>query len=284
MDAIFVHHPEAIRYKFNEHHPFNQNRLRLTIDLLQAANALQPHHIVIPREASEEELLSVHTVAYVNAVKNLSDPAPSTDWILQAEKYGLSSGDTPFFPEMHTIASALVGGSIEAADAVMSGRSRHALHLGGGLHHALSGRGAGFCVYNDAAAAIRYIQQRYHARVLYIDTDVHHGDGVQWIFYTDPDVCTFSIHETGKHLFPGTGELTERGEGLGFGYCFNMPVEPYTEDQSWMENFQEIAEQVIAHFKPDIIVSQHGCDAHVLDPLSHLHCSMDIYHQMPKLI
>lgn len=95
----------------------------------------------------------------------------------------------------------------------MSGRSLHALHLGGGLHHAFSEKGAGFCVYNDASVAISWLRRHYDARILYIDTDVHHGDGVQWSFYTDPNVFTYSIHETGKFLFPGTGFVNERGAG-----------------------------------------------------------------------
>ena len=120
--------------------------------------------------------------------------------------------------------------------------------------------------------------------MLYVDTDVHHGDGVQASFYTDSDVCTFSIHETGRFLYPGTGFPNERGEGDGFGYSFNLPVEPYTEDESWLDNFSEALERVTAFFKPDIIVSVHGCDAHLYDPLSHLHCSMDIYLEMPRII
>jgi len=166
----------------------------------------------------------------------------------------------------------------------MSGRSRQALHLGGGLHHALPGRGSGFCVYNDAAVAIAYIRRHYGARVLYIDTDVHHGDGVQWSFYSEPNVCTFSIHETGKYLFPGTGEANERGEGEAFGSAFNVPLEPYTEDDSWLECFREAAEKIAAHFKPDVIVSQHGCDAHAFDPLAHIQCSMRLFLQIPLIV
>jgi acetoin utilization protein AcuC len=171
-----------------------------------------------------------------------------------------------------------------AAQAVMSGRAKHAIHLGGGLHHAMQGKGAGFCVYNDAAAAIQAIRQNYGARVLYIDTDVHHGDGVQSAFYSDPEVFTLSIHETGKYLFPGTGEVQERGEENGFGYCLNLPVEPYTEDESWLECFTEVIRRSAASFRPDIIISQHGCDAHAFDPLAHIQCSMTSFLQMPMLI
>ena len=185
---------------------------------------------------------------------------------------------------MHDTTAKVVGGSITAVELVMSGKAPHALHLGGGLHHALQSKGAGFCVYNDASAAIAHAKEMYGAKVLYIDTDVHHGDGVQWGFYADPQVCTLSIHETGKYLFPGTGAVNERGEGDAFGTNINMPVEPYTEDESWLECFGEVLTETIARFQPDVIISQHGCDAHAFDPLAHVHCSMRVYKAMPELI
>jgi acetoin utilization protein AcuC len=166
----------------------------------------------------------------------------------------------------------------------MSGRADRALHLAGGLHHAFPDRASGFCVYNDAAAAISYLRRTYNARVLYIDTDVHHGDGVQWFFYTEPEVFTLSIHETGKFLFPGSGFPHERGDSSGYGACLNVSMEPYTEDESWLECFGQAVEQAAHTFRPDIIVSQHGCDAHAFDPLAHIHCSMRIYREMPKII
>jgi len=185
---------------------------------------------------------------------------------------------------MHEAALGVVAGTLRAAEEVMSGRANHALHLGGGLHHAFPERASGFCVYNDVAVAIAWIRKEYDARVLYIDTDVHHGDGVQWRFYTDPDVFTFSIHETGKYLFPGTGFPNERGESAGYGACLNVPLEPYTEDDSWLECFTAALERIARAFRPDVIVSQHGCDAHAFDPLAHIHCSMRIYREIPKLI
>lgn len=283
-NALFVHHNDTLTYRFNDHHPFNQNRLTLTGDLLTQIGALRREQIVLPRTAADEDLLHIHQPKYIEAVKALSEAEPAADWTRLAEQFGLHTEETPYFAQMHEAAAAIVGGSLTAADAVMSGRCLHALHLGGGLHHALSGRAAGFCVYNDASIAIAHIRKRYGARVLYIDTDVHHGDGVQWSFYTDPDVCTYSIHETGKYLFPGTGFVHERGESDGYGACFNIPLEPFTEDESWMQCFRETVVRVTSAFRPDVIVSQHGCDAHAFDPLSHQHCSMRIYAEMPGII
>jgi acetoin utilization protein AcuC len=281
---IFIYNENELGYRFHDDHPFNQKRLELTVSLLREAGALSADNIAAPRLATQEELLRVHTSDYVEAVRALSAVNPPEQWIKEASRYGLDTEDTPFFEGMHDITSMLVGGSIKAADLVMEGKAPHALHLGGGLHHALSNKGAGFCVYNDASAAIAHIVEKYRAKVLYIDTDVHHGDGVQWGYYSDPRVCTLSIHETGKYLFPGTGYVHERGDDSAFGTNVNMPMEPYTEDASWMACFSEVLDAAIRRFQPDIIVSQHGCDAHAFDPLAHIHCSMLIYKEMPALI
>ncbi|GGI43070.1 acetoin utilization protein AcuC [Paenibacillus marchantiophytorum] len=281
---VFIYDEEEIAYKFNEDHPFNQDRLTMTVDLLRKAGALPDRAIRKPRPATDNELLRVHSQAYIDAVKGLSCPVPEERFVQAASRFGLDTDDTPYFAGMHDITAEVVGGSITAVDLVMSGAAPHALHLGGGLHHALQSKGAGFCVYNDASAAIAHAQETYGAKVLYVDTDVHHGDGVQWTFYADPLVCTLSIHETGKFLFPGTGAVNERGEGDAFGTNINIPVEPYTEDDSWLECFSEVLTATIARFQPDIIISQHGCDAHALDPLAHVHCSMRVYKAMPELI
>ncbi|MFD0867658.1 MULTISPECIES: acetoin utilization protein AcuC [Paenibacillus] len=282
--AKFIFGNEELQYRFNDDHPFNPKRLELTVDLLIKTGALSSASIVPPRQATIEELERVHLSEYIQAVQALSRPDPDEHAIREADRWGLMDEDTPYFPGMHEITSLLVGGSLEAVDTVMSGQSDHALHLGGGLHHAMPNKGGGFCVYNDASVAIAHLRSKYNARVMYIDTDVHHGDGVQWSFYTDPDVCTFSIHETGKYLYPGTGPVEERGDGDGFGTNINLPVEPYTEDESWMDSFREVLGKAVASFRPDVIISQHGCDAHAFDPQAHIHCSMSIYLQMPQFI
>ncbi len=226
-NAVLVHHPEALQYHFYEEHPFNPLRLTLALDLLEKCGALDEQQIVRPAlAAGMEELLRVHRKDYVDVISNLSANPPAEHWIAQAGQYGLDFEDTPYFPGMHQVSSLIAGGSLYAAEAVMSGQALHAFHMAGGLHHAFPERGAGFCIYNDTAVAIAHLKEKYKARVLYIDTDVHHGDGVQWIFYNDPEVCTYSIHETGKFLFPGTGFVYEKGDGDGFGTCFNVPMEP----------------------------------------------------------
>jgi len=176
----------------------------------------------------------------------------------------------------------IVGSTMTAAELVMSGRARRAFSLAGGLHHARRAEAAGFCVYNDLAAAIRWIQAAHGARVLYIDIDAHHGDGVQQIFYDDPEVLTLSIHESGTYLFPGTGFVDELGAGDGYGYSVNVPLDVHTEDDSFVSAFRAVVPAVAEAFRPDVIVLQCGCDAHVLDPLTHLRCTTNLYETLVR--
>lgn len=279
-NAVFIFSENQLGYKFSDTHPFNQKRLTLTVDLLKEMNALSLSDIVAPRTATEEELSLIHDTQYIDIVKKASLETGDTSIY---ESYGIGTEDTPIFPHMHEASASLVGGTLTAVDYVMEGKASHALNLGGGLHHGFKGRASGFCIYNDSSVAIKYMQEKYNARVLYIDTDAHHGDGVQWSFYDDPNVCTISIHETGRYLFPGTGNITERGSGEGYGTSFNFPIDAFTEDDSFLEVYRTALSEIIESFKPDVILSQNGADAHYFDPLTHLYGSMKIYREIPKL-
>ncbi|WP_144477262.1 acetoin utilization protein AcuC [Cytobacillus oceanisediminis] len=278
--SVFVFSDELLNYRFSSNHPFNQMRLKLTLDLLRKIGAIEDSQIVAPRMATDEELHLVHDPNFVNAVKLAGQGKLKAE---TAEGYGLGTEDTPIFDNMHEASALLVGGTLTAVDYVMNGKADHALHLGGGLHHGFRGKASGFCIYNDSSVAIKYLQKKYNARVLYIDTDAHHGDGVQWSFYDDPNVCTLSIHETGRYLFPGTGNVNERGQGKGYGYSFNIPVDAFTEDDSWLDAYRTSLIEIVEFFKPDVILTQNGADAHYLDPLTHLSATMKIYREIPKL-
>jgi acetoin utilization protein AcuC len=278
--CAFIYSEDLLNYKFSSHHPFNQFRLKLTVDLLNRINALDHYQIIPPRMATEEELTLIHDPSYIDAVKKAGQGLLPQGI---AENYGLGTEDTPIFPNMHEASALMVGGTLTAVDQVMTGKALHALHLGGGLHHGFRGKASGFCIYNDSSVAIKYLQEKYNARVLYIDTDAHHGDGVQWSFYDDPNVCTLSIHETGRYLFPGTGNINERGQGAGYGYSFNIPVDAFTEDESWLYAYKNALTEVAEFFKPDVILTQNGADSHYYDPLTHLSATMKIYREIPKL-
>lgn len=279
-NAYFVYSPEQLGYKFSDDHPFNHKRLTLTIDLLKSIGALYDDDIIPARMATDEELLLAHDAAYIDIVKKAGHGQLSP---AQCENYGIGTEDTPVFQNMHEASALLVGGTLTAVDCVMEGKSKHALNLAGGLHHGFRGRASGFCIYNDSNVAIKYLQKKYNARVLYVDTDAHHGDGVQWGFYDDPNVCTLSIHETGRYLFPGTGAVTERGNGEGYGTSFNFPIDAFTEDESFLEIYEQSMRDIFEFFKPDVVITQNGADAHYFDPLTHLYGTMNIYQYIPKL-
>src|SRR5579871_2656602 len=277
--VLFVHDPQLEQYNFGAEHPLRPRRHRLLVDLLEAVGALQLDgpETLNQQEASREELLLAHSAQYVEAVERLSAPvgAGGTDGftgerLLNPELYGFEMGDNPVFPGMHDVSARIVGGTLAAARAVMSGQARHVFNATGGLHHAMRERASGFCIYNDAAVAIAALLREYETRVLYIDFDAHHGDGVQWAFYDEPRAMTVSLHETGRYLFPGTGDVLELGQGAGRGFAVNIPVDAFTEDDSWMEVVNGLLPSLVEAFRPDVIVSQHGCDGHVWDPLTHL--------------
>lgn len=278
--VYYVFSDEFQSYRFNDSHPFNQRRVELTTDLLRMTGTLKDSDIVPPRMASDEEIALIHDPNYIAAVKKAGRGELAEDI---AYNYGLGTEDVPIFPNMHEASAYLVGGTLTAVDLVMKGKAEHALNLGGGLHHGFRGKASGFCIYNDSSIAIKYMQEKYGVRILYVDTDAHHGDGVQWSFYDDPSVCTYSIHETGRYLFPGTGNVNERGQGAGYGTSFNIPVDAFTEDESWLECYLTSLREVADYFKPDVILTQNGVDSHVLDPLTHLSATIKIFREIPKL-
>jgi acetoin utilization protein AcuC len=199
-------------------------------------------------------------------------------------RYGYGPGDNPIFPQMHEAGALVVGSTIAAAEAVLEGTVAHAFNASGGLHHAMPSRASGFCVYDDPAAAIAWLLGRGVERVAYVDVDVHHGDGVQEIFYADPRVLTISIHESGEYLFPGTGFVNERGEGDAEGTKVNLPLHPGTGDDAWLEAFREVIPPLVRRWKPDVLVTQLGCDTHATDPLAHLRLTTAAYREAGKML
>lgn len=283
MKAALVWDPSFTAYRFRPDHPFNPKRLELTISLIEEMELLSAPGLTVvpPRMATDAELMRVHAPEYVAAVKRLGSSGPERRD--DGREWGLGTDDNPIFAGMHEATATVVGGTLRAAELVMSGEVTRAFNLAGGLHHAHRARASGFCIYSDLAAAIAWIREAHGARVMYIDYDAHHGDGVQGIFYEDPDVLTFSIHESGRYLFPGTGFVDETGDGDGFGYSLNLPVEPFTEDDSWLELFGGMLEDAADAFRPDVIVLQNGCDAHLSDPLTHLRCTTRMYEETMRL-
>ena len=271
-----------MEYRLSEDHPLQPIRVKLAVELMRSTGLVEHAELVPPRVASDEELGLVHSPAYVNLVRELSDP----DLVHQVPlplvyESGFGTADNPIAEGMHHACAEIVGGSIVAAEAVHSGAALHAFNPAGGLHHARRSRASGFCVYNDVAAACAWLKARGH-RVAVVDVDVHHGDGTQDLFYTDPGVLTISMHESGRYLFPGTGFTDEVGVGEGRGAAANLPVLPYTWDEPWLAGFEAVVVPLLKDFKPTVLVTQDGCDTHILDPLAHLQCSTAIWPQMGR--
>ena len=212
----------------------------------------------------------VHDEAYVDCVRKAGADPTAHDL-----SRGLGSDDNPTFAGMHEASARVVAATVEAARRVWSGEVRRAVSPSGGLHHAMRGSASGFCVYNDVAVAIAWLLEQGAQRVAYVDVDVHHGDGVQEIFYDDPRVLTVSLHETPQTLFPGTGAPTECGGPGAPGSAVNVALPPGTEDAGWLRAFHAVVPDVVRAFEPDVLVTQHGCDSHRADPLAHLMLSVD---------
>lgn len=248
-------------------HPLKPERLQRTHDLLAAYGAFSPPGApaVPARPATDDELRMFHTPDYLVAVRDLSaGNFEQSGWM-----YGFGPGDNPVWPEMDQVERLKAGSAIQAAELVAAGKVDVAFAFAGGMHHAHANRASGFCVFNDPVLAIHYLL-RQGMRVAYIDIDAHHGDGVQAAFYTSDQVLTISLHESGQFLFPGTGFTHETGSGAGDGYAANVPLAPYTDDETYLWAFREVVPPLIHRFQPDVIVSQLGVDTHYDDPLTHL--------------
>lgn len=266
--SCVVYDESLTGYDFGPDHPMKPVRVDLTMRLADALGLALP--AVPAPQGTDTDLLLVHRPDLIEAVRR-----SSADPTLRDPRHGLGTDDNPTFARMHEASRHVVGASIEAARRVWEGEAIHAANIAGGLHHAMPDLASGFCVYNDVAVAIRWLLDHGAQRVAYIDVDVHHGDGVQQIFYNDPRVLTVSLHETGQMLFPGTGFANETGGPGAEGTSVNVALPPGTGDAGWLRAFHAVVPPLVRAFAPDVLVTQHGCDSHRDDPLAHLMLTVD---------
>jgi acetoin utilization protein AcuC len=266
---------DAPWYDHGPQHPLRPARVILTRELIKAYGIVGGDRVVetAARDATLDELMLVHSDRYIDAVKRAGH-GERGHW----SAFGFGPGDNPIFPQMHEASARVAGASLAAAEAVLSERAQHAFNPAGGLHHAMPERASGFCVYDDPAIAIAWLLQQGMERIAYVDVDVHHGDGPQAIFYRDPRVLTISLHQYGW-IFPGTGDVDESGAGEAMGTKVNVPFPASTTDQEWVTAFREIVPPLVTEWKPDVLVTQLGCDTHVTDPLAELGLSMNAYRE-----
>ena len=267
IGPLVVYSDVSLTYDFGPEHPLTPRRFGPSIDLMRSVGAPE---FMAPRIATDDELARLHTREYIDIVR------ASSNHTAAPAQAGIGPGDCPPFDRMHEASAAVAGGSIDAVDRILAGQIEHAFHPGGGLHHAMPARASGFCIYNDVALGVARARDAGH-RVLYVDLDVHHGDGTQQMFWDDPDVLTVSIHETGLALFPGTGFMDERGGPRAPGSAVNVPLQPYSGDESWLAAVEAVVPALADAFRPSFLVTQHGCDTHVYDPLAHLRLTTRAY-------
>ncbi|MGH2753901.1 MAG: acetoin utilization protein AcuC [Actinomycetota bacterium] len=272
----------AKAYDFGASHPLRPERVLLTYENIERVGLGDGVVDVAGRVATDEEIERVHDPGYVATVRGIDEGTIEEG---RGMAFGLGTPDDPIFSNMHGASAAVCGASIAAAEAVATGRVEHCFNPAGGLHHARRREASGFCIYNDPAAAIAAaLAMEADRRVMYVDVDVHHGDGVQWIFYEDPRVLTVSFHESGHYLYPGTGADDEIGVGDAVGTAANIPLPPYTGNSDYLWALEQIVPALAEAFRPHLMVTQLGGDTHHGDPLADLGLTLRAYPEMARIL
>ena len=272
--AVFIYSTEFEKHLYPPEHPFNTVRAKRVRDIVSSMGLLSGSSgsEVAPEPAERVVLKKFHSARYLHALKS----SARGRWSPEALEMGIGSPDCPIFKGLYEYAVLAAGGTLTAAKMILSGETELAFNPSGGYHHAGPELAAGFCYINDVALACIMLAEQAK-RVLYLDVDVHHGDGVANAFYDRSDVLTISLHQNPKTLFPGTGFEHETGTGKGEGYCVNVPVPVGTYDQAYMMAFEAIALPLITAYNPDVIVFELGADALAGDPLANLNLTNNVY-------
>ena len=277
--TALIYSSEFGRYCYGVDHPFKIQRYLLAYELMRSYGLIENTGTIISsyRTVTEEELLTFHHADYLACLREFNESTePRADF-----RYGLGDVENPVFTGIYDWARLGTSGTVEAARLVTEEGFDIAFNLAGGWHHAHPARASGFSYLNDAVIAINYLLAR-GKRVVYLDIDAHHGDGVQEAFYDTDRVLTISLHESGVYFFPGTGYEKETGAGKGKGFSVNVPLLAHTDDALYMKAFDEVAYPLIAAFDPDIIVTQLGADTFRTDPLPRLEITTYSYGYIMK--
>ncbi len=265
--VVLISGPEIARYGFPHGHPFGPDRHGAFMAKLEQSPVAAGFERRTAREATREELEYFHTPRYVDRVIELSGRGSGL----------LDAGDTPAFPGVYEAAANVVGGTLEALAAIVTGPARRAFIPIGGLHHATRDSAAGFCVFNDCGVAIEAARRHYGIRrIAYVDIDAHHGDGVFYAFEEDPELKFADLHEDGRFLYPGTGSRSETGRGAAAGTKLNIPLPPGAGDDAFRAAWEEV-ERYIESAEPELILLQCGADSLAGDPITHLQLTAEAH-------
>lgn len=270
----FIHSPELDEGGYPPDCPFNSRRAGMTRATSASMGLLAGEGVceVVPRRATRADLEQFHSPRYLDAIMRAGEGDIDADTLA----LGLGSPDCPIFAGMYDYLSLACGGSVTAARLILEGEADIAFNPSGGFHHAGPEFASGFCYLNDVVLAARLLADAGH-RVLFLDIDVHHGDGVQNAFYDTGNVMTISLHEGGGTLFPGTGFVDETGSGAGDGYSVNIPLPVGTYDAIYYEAFRRAAWPLARAYAPDVVILEVGMDALAGDPLAHLRLTNNVY-------
>jgi len=279
--AVFVYSGQFEDYSYPPDCPFNITRASKTRKILDSMGLLEGGEKSVTGVVESQRLVlkKFHTARYLHALKSASAGKFDSEALFM----GIGTPDCPVFADMYDYSALACGASVRAANLILSGQADVTFNPSGGLHHAGPEKASGFCYLNDVAIACTILAEA-GKKVLYLDVDVHHGDGVQNAFYDRNDVMTISLHESGKTLFPGTGFEDEIGTGDGKGYSVNIPFVVGTYDEAYLNAYNSLAVPLIEVFDPDVIVFELGADALAGDPLANLRLTNNAYVEIIKSI
>ncbi|MCK4847115.1 MAG: acetoin utilization protein AcuC [Deltaproteobacteria bacterium] len=279
MKTALLYNTKFGEFDYGQGHPMRPLRLKETFELIKEVGLLNlPDAALIEaRRASDAEILTFHTPEYLEVLKRAD--SGGKDITEDDKAFNIGQGDCPAFPGVFEWSSYSAGASVQGAELILSGEADIAFNIAGGLHHAMAERASGFCYINDAVLAIKHLLNA-GKRVVYVDIDAHHGDGVEAAFVDTDQVLTISIHENGFYLFPGTGFVENIGTGAGKGFAINVPLLPGADDNVFVDSFEAIVPAFIEAFKPDVLVTQLGVDSFTTDPLTHMSITTNGFSEM----
>jgi len=282
MKSVFMYTSKYDQYDLGDQHPFKPYKATMVYELCYRYGLFdEPWISIVEPEASDESaMLEYHAKDYVDALKDAN--GGSFDFTML--EYGLGTSDNPVFKGVYEFSLLVLGATLNAAHLIVTDEADIVFSPVGGLHHAGYKNAEGFCYVNDIVIAIKRMLNSGYERILYVDIDAHHGNGVQDAFYGSDDVLVMSFHQSGETLYPWGGFENEMGEGKGLGYTVNMPLSEYTDDEAYLRVFKEVYPPLARAFKPQCVVAQIGLDTLKKDPLTNLRLTNNGYLNVIALI